>query len=126
MALGDVPFGPQKNAERYITKDFLQKGASIRNGHLRYIILIKGYITKDVRGYFSKGTSLRRPLGDIFRRVHHEGPYRRTLLLIFCSKEHVGGYFSKGTSLRTLLSYPFGYFLLGADLSPWARTFWWF
>ena len=84
LALSDVPFGPKKYSKRYITKDFLRKGTSIRHGHLRYSVLIKGYITKDVRGYFSKGTSRRAPVGDIFQTVHHYGPYRRTLLVIFC------------------------------------------
>ena len=80
LALSDVPFGPKTNSERYITKDFSRKGTSISYGHLRYIFLIKGYITKDVRGYFSKGTSLRTPLGD---RYITKGPYRRTVLVIF-------------------------------------------
>ncbi len=67
FALSDVPFGPKKNPERYIIKDFSRKGTSIRHVYLRYKILIKRCIAKDVRGYFSKGTSLRTPLGIFFK-----------------------------------------------------------
>ena len=69
LVLSDVPFGQEKVSEGYITKDFFRKGTSVRHEHLRYLFLLEGCISKDARGYFPKGASLRAPLGDIFRRV---------------------------------------------------------